>query len=273
MCVALTLLMDHEADFDLCGIAASAEEALDREAWARCDLLLTDVTLPGMDGFAFSERVRAERPVSRSSSSPFAPIPHRRTGHARPARGRTSRRKTSAIRSPARYARCFATTTRRRACRPTTSDDLSSSQPRRPRRRPRHLPMGAASALRGRAGLRRMHGGRHRGRGVPAVERCSPDLLVTDLTLGGRGGIELINLVHRYHASMPILVVSMHDETLYAPPRARRWRPRVRDEAPGRARRDPGRARRSGRENLVDGAVGGAHTRCERGPGGGAIRP
>ena len=53
--------------------------------------------------------------------------------------------------------------------------------------------------------------------GFQAVERCSPDLLVTDLTLGGRGGIELINLVHRYHASMPTLVVSMHDETLYAP--------------------------------------------------------
>ena len=62
VCVALTLLIDFEPDLELCGIAASAEEALEREAWARCDVLVTDVSLPGMDGLTLSERIRAERP-------------------------------------------------------------------------------------------------------------------------------------------------------------------------------------------------------------------
>lgn len=52
--------------------------------------------------------------------------------------------------------------------------------------------------------------------GFRAVERERPDLLVTDLTLEGRGGIELIEQVRRYHPSVPALVVSMHDEALFA---------------------------------------------------------
>lgn len=52
--------------------------------------------------------------------------------------------------------------------------------------------------------------------GFRAVEREGPDLLVTDLTLEGRGGIELTEQVRRYHPSVPVLVVSMHDEALFA---------------------------------------------------------
>lgn len=52
--------------------------------------------------------------------------------------------------------------------------------------------------------------------GFTAVERLAPDLLVTDLTLGGRGGLELVGLVHRYHPSLPSLVVTMHDGALVA---------------------------------------------------------
>ncbi|MGB3543848.1 response regulator [Rubrivirga sp.] len=62
MRAALSTLIGCEADLELCGVAASAEEALGEEAWAGCDLLLTDVSLPGKDGIALAEHVRAERP-------------------------------------------------------------------------------------------------------------------------------------------------------------------------------------------------------------------
>ena len=49
-----------------------------------------------------------------------------------------------------------------------------------------------------------------------AVEREAPDLLVTDLALAGRGGLELTGQVQRYHPGLPVLVVSMHDQALFA---------------------------------------------------------
>jgi DNA-binding NarL/FixJ family response regulator len=48
------------------------------------------------------------------------------------------------------------------------------------------------------------------------IESLDPHLLVTDLTLEGRSGLDLIKRVHAYHEALPVLVVSMHDETLYA---------------------------------------------------------
>lgn len=48
------------------------------------------------------------------------------------------------------------------------------------------------------------------------VETLKPDLLITDLTLEGRSGLDLIKRVHTYHGNLPVLVVSMHDERLYA---------------------------------------------------------
>ena len=63
MQAALSVLIGGEADLDLCGMAASAEEALDIGPWADCDLLLTDVSLPGMDGLALAERVHAGHPA------------------------------------------------------------------------------------------------------------------------------------------------------------------------------------------------------------------
>jgi DNA-binding NarL/FixJ family response regulator len=52
--------------------------------------------------------------------------------------------------------------------------------------------------------------------GFQAVERLAPDLLVTDLTLEGRGGLELTEQVRRYCSAVSVLVVSMHDEALFA---------------------------------------------------------
>ena len=49
-----------------------------------------------------------------------------------------------------------------------------------------------------------------------AVERELPDLVVTDLTMAGRGGLDLIKDLVALHPGLRILVCSMHDETLYA---------------------------------------------------------
>ena len=57
-----TRLLGREADFELCGSADSAEQALGVADWASCDLLVTDLSLPGMDGNALAARLRTERP-------------------------------------------------------------------------------------------------------------------------------------------------------------------------------------------------------------------
>jgi DNA-binding NarL/FixJ family response regulator len=48
------------------------------------------------------------------------------------------------------------------------------------------------------------------------VERERPDLVVTDLTMAGRGGLDLIKDLITLYPSIRVLVCSMHDETLYA---------------------------------------------------------
>ena len=49
-----------------------------------------------------------------------------------------------------------------------------------------------------------------------AVERERPDLVLTDLTMPGRGGLELIKDLVVLHPGVKVLVCSMHDEMLYA---------------------------------------------------------
>ena len=62
MRAALSTLIGFEPDLELCGMAGSAEDAIDQEVWAGCDLLLTDVSLPGVDGLELAARARRERP-------------------------------------------------------------------------------------------------------------------------------------------------------------------------------------------------------------------
>ena len=47
---------------------------------------------------------------------------------------------------------------------------------------------------------------------LAAVERARPDLVVTDLTMAGRGGIDLIKDLLALYPDIRILVCSMHDE-------------------------------------------------------------
>lgn len=49
-----------------------------------------------------------------------------------------------------------------------------------------------------------------------AVEASTPDLVLTDLGLPGRNGIELIKDLRTLHPELPVLVMSMHDELIYA---------------------------------------------------------
>ena len=48
------------------------------------------------------------------------------------------------------------------------------------------------------------------------IAETSPDVVVLDITLNGGDGIELCRQLHERNANLPILILSMHDEALYA---------------------------------------------------------
>jgi DNA-binding NarL/FixJ family response regulator len=52
--------------------------------------------------------------------------------------------------------------------------------------------------------------------GLSGILDTQPDLALIDITLPGRNGLELIKDLIAQRPQLPILVVSMHDETLYA---------------------------------------------------------
>ena len=54
------------------------------------------------------------------------------------------------------------------------------------------------------------------GEALEKIEAMSPDLVITDLGLPGRSGMELIKDLRVLHPSLPVMVLSMHDEMLYA---------------------------------------------------------
>jgi len=49
-----------------------------------------------------------------------------------------------------------------------------------------------------------------------AITKFQPDILLLDLRLGAGGGLSLVRDVKAAHPKLPILVLSMHDEFLYA---------------------------------------------------------
>lgn len=48
------------------------------------------------------------------------------------------------------------------------------------------------------------------------IDTTSPDVVIVDISLQGNNGLELIKNVKAIHESLPILVFSMHDESIYA---------------------------------------------------------
>jgi DNA-binding NarL/FixJ family response regulator len=51
---------------------------------------------------------------------------------------------------------------------------------------------------------------------LSTIGNCSPDLAIIDISLGGMNGLELIKQLLAQRPHLLILVVSMHDESLYA---------------------------------------------------------
>jgi len=51
---------------------------------------------------------------------------------------------------------------------------------------------------------------------IEAVERLTPDLVLADINLPGRNGLELIRDLKALRPQLPVLALSMHDEFLFA---------------------------------------------------------
>ena len=54
------------------------------------------------------------------------------------------------------------------------------------------------------------------GQAIEAIVSMRPDIVLTDITLPGRSGLELIKDIHAVRPDLPVLVISMHEESLYA---------------------------------------------------------
>src|SRR5690349_13537977 len=57
------------------------------------------------------------------------------------------------------------------------------------------------------------------GTGQQAIElanKSKPDLLLADISLPDKNGLEVIKQLHEFQSGLSVLVISMHDESLYA---------------------------------------------------------
>ena len=51
---------------------------------------------------------------------------------------------------------------------------------------------------------------------LAGIARTNPDLILLDLSLAGGDGVELCRQLQEQHNGVPVLIISMHDENLYA---------------------------------------------------------
>ena len=51
---------------------------------------------------------------------------------------------------------------------------------------------------------------------LTAIDNLNPDLVLLDMSLPDRSGLELLKDIRAMHPGMAVLVISMHDESLYA---------------------------------------------------------
>jgi len=48
------------------------------------------------------------------------------------------------------------------------------------------------------------------------IDETKPDLVIADISLKGSSGIDLVKKIKKRHKTTPVLVLSMHEESLYA---------------------------------------------------------
>ncbi len=51
---------------------------------------------------------------------------------------------------------------------------------------------------------------------IDEINKMNPDLIIADISLKQSDGIDLVKYAKQYHNKIPVLVLSMHDEYLYA---------------------------------------------------------
>ncbi len=62
MRLAYAQMLNREPDLELCGMAEDAESAAEELGDMVCDVLITDLSLPGMDGITLVTQIRGLRP-------------------------------------------------------------------------------------------------------------------------------------------------------------------------------------------------------------------
>jgi DNA-binding NarL/FixJ family response regulator len=82
------------------------------------------------------------------------------------------------------------------------------------------------------------------------VKASKPNLVLADITLPGKSGLELIKDIKAMRSELPVLVVSMHDESLYADRVLRAGARGYTHETRGRREIDARNPPYLGRENL-----------------------
>ena len=51
---------------------------------------------------------------------------------------------------------------------------------------------------------------------IEGIGKSKPDVVIVDITLAGSSGLDLVKSLRNDHEDLPVLVVSMHEESLYA---------------------------------------------------------
>jgi DNA-binding NarL/FixJ family response regulator len=75
---------------------------------------------------------------------------------------------------------------------------------------------GMARLIDSEPGLRCCGGAKSAEEAIDEIGRCQPDIVITDITLPHRSGIELIKDLKAMYPEIRVVVYSMHDEMLYA---------------------------------------------------------